>query len=241
MPNDSSPSLITTPAPEILQTPNQTPTSSPQPSAEFKPDPGKTDAENATAKAAFDAEQAKGKPPELTPEQKAAAEAAAKLVVSKDNPFKPEELKLPDGITIDETASKGFVDLINKHGIPRDAAAALVTLQTDLIKAASEKSDAQWNELQTTWQNEVKADKEIGGDKLTTTLSGIGKLLDKYGDSKTRDAFNLTGAGNNPAIVKFLAKMSADLTEPGTRPPPSQTTPAQSLAEKMYPNQGKAA
>lgn len=239
----NEPSLITATAPPIVPTtiqqinPNALP-------AEFKSDPGKTDAENAVAKAAFDAEQAKLKEApkvEPTPEEKAKLEAETKNKVSPDNPFKPEELKLPDGFVIDETASKGFVELVNKHGIPRDGVAELVKLQSDLMKAASERGDAQRDELWNSWRNEVMADKEIGGDKLTQTQAGIGHLLTKYGDAKTRAAFDLTGAGNHPDIIKFLAKMTADLTEPGTRPPPSHTTSEKSLADKMYPNQGKAA
>jgi hypothetical protein len=246
MTTETPQSLATqTPTPSPTPTPEPTPAPSPTPASEFKPDPGKTDAENATAKAAFDAEAAKSKEPakpEPTAEEKAAAEAKAKLAVSKDNPFKPEELKLPEGLTLDEGLSKGFVELVNKHSIPRDVAAELVKLQTDAMKAASEKSDTQWSELQTKWQNDIKADKDFGGDKLATNQSGIGHLLTKYGDADVRAAFDLTGAGNHPAIFRFLSKMAADLVEPGARSPsipPSQSL--QDVASKMYPNQGKAA
>lgn len=218
------------------------PDQTPSPASEFKPDPGKTEVENATAKAAWDAEQAaKAKPPEETPEQKAAKEAAAKNAVSKDNPFKPEELKLPDGVKIDETTSKSFVDLVNKFGIGRDAAAELVNLQVAAMKAASEKGDSAWNDMQTEWQNNIKADPDFAGDKFTTAQAGIGQLLTKYGDAATRAAFDLTGAGNNPAIFKMLSKIAQDLTEPGPRPVPSLTSVPKDHASILFPNQGKAA
>jgi len=215
---------------------NQTPTTSP----EATPAPG--DAVKPPESAPVSSpEAAPGVPPPPTAEEKAAAEAKAKALVSKDNPFKPEELKLPEGFVLNEDASKTFVELVNKHAIPRDAVGDLVKLQADFMKAASEKGETQWNELQTTWQNEVRADPEIGGSKLSQTQSGIGKLLTTYGDDKVRAAFDLTGAGNNPAIVRFLAKMAADLTEPGVRSPPHLPQTEKTAAEVLYPNQGKAA
>ena len=214
----------------------------PSPASEFKPDPGKSEAENLAAKTAWEAEQAaKAKPEAETPEQKAAKETEAKNKVSKDNPFKVEELKLPDGMKIDEPTSKGFVDLVNKFGIPRDAAAELVNLQAAAMKAASEKGESAWNDLQTEWQKAVKADPDFVGEKFTTAQAGIGQLLTKYGDDGVKAAFDLTGAGNNPAIFKFLSKIAKDLTEPGPRPIPSLTSVPKSAAETLFPNQGKAA
>lgn len=204
--------------------------------AEFKPDTTKTEAENAAAKLEFDNKVVADK---KIADDKAAADAANK--VSKDSPFKVEELKLPEGFTLDESTSKGFVELVNKHGIPRDAAAELVKLQADFMKAASEKGDKQWTDLQEQWSNEVKADPEIGGDKLGPTTGAIAKVIDKYGTPELRTAFDLTGAGNNLHVIKFLAKIAKDLTE-GSAPPNSMAAGnQQTIAERMYPNQGKAA
>jgi len=53
-----------------------------------------------------------------------------------------------------------------------------------------------------------------------------------------RGVFDLTGAGNNVHVIKFLAKIAADLGEPGPvsgRP----GAPAKDAAAILYPNQGK--
>lgn len=225
-----------TPPASILTTKTEVNPNALPPVEEFKPDTTKTEAENAAAKVEFDKKAAE------TKAAKDAADAeAAKDKVSKDNPFKVEEIKLPDGFTVDETTSKGFVDLVNKHGISRTAAAEFVKLQADLMKAASEKGDKQWTDLQEQWAKEVKADPEIGGDKLEPAVGAIAKIFDKYGSKELRSAFDLTGAGNNPHVIKFLAKIAKDLNEPGPGPSPSPNASEISLAQKMYPNQGKAA
>lgn len=220
----------------------------PSPASEFKPDPGKTEAENAAAKTAWEAEQAakKADPAAETPEAKAAREAAEKVKVTKDNPFKVEEIKLPEGVALDEATSKGFVDLVNKYGLPRDAVADLVNLQAEAMKSASEKGVNDWNNLRTEWQSQIKADPEVGGQNLTSSQAAIGQLLVKYGgegdaQAQLRRAFDLTDAGNNPHIFKFLSKIAKDLTEPGPRLIPDPSTPPRSAADILFGNQGKAA
>jgi len=180
---------------------------------------------------------------EETPEAKAAREAEEATKVANDtkaNPFKPEEIKFSsDDIKVDPAAAGQFVELVNKFGIPRDAVAGLVALQEQTMKAASEAGSAQWNELQETWRAEVSKDAEIGGEKLQPTLGSISKLLDKYGSPEVRAAFDLTGAGNNPQVIKFLAKVAKDLGEPG--PISGQpAAPPRDPASILFPNQGKS-
>lgn len=183
------------------------------------------------------------KPPvEETPEAKAAREAEEAAKLANDttkNPFKPEEIKFSSAdIKVDEASAKEFTELVNKHGIPRDAVAGLVALQEKTMKAASEAGSAQWKELQESWRQEATKDPEIGGEKLQPSLGAIAKVMDKYGTPELRQAFDLTGAGNNPHVIKFLAKVAKDLTEPG----PISGAPAQpprDPATILFPNQGK--
>ncbi len=239
MPNEPAPNS-NEPTPSLITAPLTTPVPTESTPSEFKPDPGKTEAENAAAKTAWEAEKAK--PSEETAEQKAAKEAEAKNKVSKENPFKVEELKLPEGFTIDEPTSKGFVEIVNKFGLPRDAVAELVALQANAMKVASEKGVNDWNALRTEWQSKIKSDPDFGGDKITVNQAAIGQLLTKYGDDEVRHAFDLTDAGNHPAVFRFLSKIAKDLVEPGPRPVPTPPSPARSAADILYGDtQGKAA
>jgi hypothetical protein len=95
--------------------------------------------------------------------------------------------------------------------------------------------------LQEQWSNEVNADPDVGGDKLAPTTGAIAKIIDKYGTKELRQAFDLTGAGNNLHVIKFLAKIAKDLTEPGPGPSSLPAGVEKSLAQKLYPEQGKAA
>lgn len=144
----------------------------------------------------------------------------------------------PEGLVLDQAMATGFVGLINKYGIPRDAVAELAKLQFDSEQARSVKEGEKWTEVQNEWRKQAEADPAIGGSKLPETLATVGRFMATYGDDEARAAFDLTGAGNHPAIVRMLAKAGALLKE-GT---PVSGTPAEapkSAAERIFPNQGK--
>lgn len=148
---------------------------------------------------------------------------------------------IPDGVEHDEALQKDFIDIANKYGIPRSAIAELVGLQNRTVQGYSDASTKMWQDMQTEWQKTVAADPEIGGDKQQAALAGVHKLVEQFGkDIPTlRQSFDMTGAGNNPDIVKFLARIGKQFSEgtpisggPGSGAPKSQ-------AEILFPNQGK--
>ena len=232
---------------EANLTPNPTPTPTPEPSLlngqqptptpvpEYVPDATKSAEENATLKAAFDkATLEKGE--QLAAEKKAADEKAA-ANDTKVTPFKLEEIKLPDGFVIDETVSKPFVEIVNKYGLGRDAVAELTALQATAMKNVSDGGTKAWSDMQEKWTGEVKADPEIGGEKLPEVLGSISKLVDKYGTPDLRSAMDVTGAGNNPHVIRFLAKVAKDLGEGKFVPAGDPALGKKSAAERLFPNQ----
>jgi hypothetical protein len=99
-----------------------------------------------------------------------------------------------------------------------------------------------WVKLNNDWQTAIKADPEIGGEQFEPMRVNVARLIDDYVgplNSPERKALNqallLTGAGNNPAIVKLFARIAAAHTEGG----PVAGSPARAVpnaAELLYPN-----
>lgn len=233
--------------PDPVVTPTtETPTPSlinggqPTPPAEFVPDATKSAEENATAKTAFEAKAA-----ETAAAEKAKAEGEAKTQAEKDaaakandtkaTPFKLDEIKVPEGMVIDEAVSKPFVEIVNKYGLGRDAVAELVTLQANAMKAASETSTQVWDKMQEDWTKAVKADPDIGGEKLAPALGQIAQLIDHYKIPELRTALDLTGAGNNPHVIKFLHAIAKDLGEGKFVNPNTPAAGTKTAAELLYP------
>lgn len=169
----------------------------------------------------------------LVAEAKPAAEPVVPLTVA--------DIKLPEGVTADDAITKEFIEILNKDMPVKDRAQALIGLQTKALTTASERGSQEFATLQTQWRDQIAKDPEIGGPKLEGNLANIAKVLDRFGTPEARLAFDVTGAGNNPHIVKMMANIAKAVTEPGPVPPGGNPPVKRDAAELLYPNQGKAA
>lgn len=149
-------------------------------------------------------------------------------------PIKFDELTIPEGYNVVEPLKDKFLEILNGELSPKDRANALLDLHKQTTDAALEADSSAWDGMQEEWKNEAKA--EFGAE-LQPTLTNIAKLIDEYGSPELRGAFDLTGAGNNPHVIKFLGKIAGVLTE-GTHVGGTsnvQLTEAQKAA-RLYPS-----
>jgi len=160
-----------------------------------------------------------------------APEAPAPSVLGTEPPAAPEpfdieKLTIPEGLSRDDALFGDFADIAKEHGLTGPVAQTLVDLAAKQVQAANQKLQASWDKQNSDWQAEVRADKEIGGDKLSEVLQTFSKVASdpELSDPKFREALAFTGAGNHPAIVRTLARWAKALSEGGpVRGTPSQT------------------
>lgn len=154
-------------------------------------------------------------------------------------PLALDKLTIPEGVQIDPVLGKSFTDILNNAELkPAERAQALLDLQVEAAKQASEKASEAWGTQRQTWRDQVTADPEIGGAKLEENLGKVSKLLDAYGTPDLRQAFDDLGAGDHPAIVGFLVKLAnahGESTPAIGAPPTAQLTEAERAA-RMYPS-----
>lgn len=170
-------------------------------------------------------------------EQTAEAAEAVKTdtpEVKAPDPVSWEALKLPDTLSANEETQKAFVELMNKDMSPVERSQALVDIAGKMAQNFQESAVAEWEKVKNEWHDAARADPEIGGDKLDPTLGRISKLIDQFGGDEIRKVMDLTGAGDNPQMIKFLNKIALQLTEGG---PTNGGVGAKEmdLARLMYP------
>lgn len=183
-------------------------------------------------------------PPAEVPKVEGEAPKPAEPAKVEEKPpaFVLTDLKLPEGVPADDPQLTQFSKIAADHNIPTAAAQELVNMfQTSAQGFVKANQDA-WTDVNKTWTKEIEADPNIGGANLhTKTLPAISKMLDSVAGPElgleVRKALNLTGAGNNPAIVRLFAKMAAAFSEGSyvQGGAASSTKPAPG-AEAMYPN-----
>lgn len=153
--------------------------------------------------------------------------------------LKAEDLTLPEGLA--KESLNDFLAIANNHELaPKERTEALLGLYASKAKELAEGPFNAFKELNTQWQTEMKNDPEIGGEKLQKdVLPAVSKLIDQFGGDKFRQVLDLTGAGNNPEMARFLYKVAQAFTESSQHVsgnPPAASAPARpSPAAALYP------
>lgn len=167
-----------------------------------------------------------------TPTPEPSQEAAPPAVLTVD------DVKAPEGFDVDESVRDSFLGIMNNQELtPAARAQALVDLQAQIVKSTVEGLSGEVVKQRQEWREAAEKDPEFGGDKLSASLSGIGGLIDEYGDEGLREAFSATGAGDNPHMFRFLARIAAALGE--GRPTPGMPASGGITASDLYPSMKK--
>lgn len=155
-------------------------------------------------------------------------------------PLTAADITFPEDVQVNEAVRDEALAIVNNRELsPKEQLQGLIDLQTKVAKEASEAISETWAQTQQQWQDEVKADPVIGGDKLQSTLASVNKLVSEYGDEKLVEAFAITGAGNNVHVIKFLNSVAGKLLEGGIVQAQTPTNQESSAAERLFPSMKK--
>lgn len=140
--------------------------------------------------------------------------------IIEDAPARPGygEFKLPAGVTVDAESLKPATELFAESGLSQDQAQKFIDLAMARETAAAHKSVQAFVDLQNQWVSEIKADPDIGGDRLKSSLASANRAIDRLNVPGLREALNFTGAGNHPAIVKAFVRLGQMIAEDRFRP-----------------------
>jgi len=186
---------------------------------------------------------------EETTGEKAEGEKGPEEGEKKPETRAPEEyanFSLPEGVTMDETQTVEFKSFAKEQDLTQEQAQKVLEFGGAKLKALVEAPYKEWSETQKKWQAEVKADPDIGGTKYEESVKaaamvfvpGESNPFVKTGEEAQalRQALFVTGAGNNPAMVKFFVNIGRLLAEPGPlRGAPVALDKQGDLLAKMYP------
>lgn len=193
--------------------------------------------------------------PQGTPEEIAAAE---KVAADKENGQDGEVLityeafQMPEGLEIDQDALRDFTPVAQKYKLPQEGAQELVNLFGARLKAQTDAHTKSWNDAMGKWQDDAKADPEIGGDNWGRTQTRISEALKAFSPPNSKDEhgkdlgtnpleeiLKITGLGNHVEFSRLLEKVGKLLEDDKVDVGHALGQSARTGAEVMYPNQGK--
>jgi hypothetical protein len=211
-----------------------------------------------------------GSDPTKTPDSPASSDASqpsadpkpaaeVKDPAAKDPPSGvPEkyEFKAPDNYTLDPAAYEAALPIFKELGLTNDQAQKLIDIQVQRELALAKAPQDAVETMRKDWRGKAEADPDIkatvdknsgktGMDAVKINIARVFNVLPQDLQGELRDAMNLTGAGDHPAMIKAFNKLSAFITEgshvAGANPsalgqtkPGTNTRPT--AAEAMYPN-----
>lgn len=123
------------------------------------------------------------------------------------------EFKAGEGVELDTEALKDFEPVARELNLTNEQAQKLVDAYPKILAGVQKRQAEAWQAQTEQWAADVKADKEIGGDKLTANLSAGQRALDQFGTPELKEYLNATGLGNHPALVKAFIKVGKAMSE----------------------------
>lgn len=160
------------------------------------------------------------------------APADAKPADGADPVAPAYDFKFPEGVKADKEQLAAYTDILGKNNVPPEVGQALLDQHTAaLTKFAEHVSGEQqrvWQETNARWKEEAKADPEIGGAGFETSMKAAARMLELVVKTEEMGAVNqmleMTGAGNNPLMLKMFVRFAKLLDEPAA--PAIQGMPA---------------
>lgn len=125
------------------------------------------------------------------------------------------EFQSAEGVELDTEALKEFEPVAREMNLTNEQAQKLVDVYPKILAGVQQRQAEAWQQTTEQWAADVKADKEIGGDKLPSNLSAAQRALDQFGTPELKEYLNTTGLGNHPDLVKTFVKIGKAMSEDG--------------------------
>ena len=150
----------------------------------------------------------------------------------------PDEytFELPEGVEMDDAALELATPVFKELNLSQDQAQKLVGVFSELQQAQMQASADGFTNTVTKWTEEVKGDKELGGEEFEKNMAVAKRTLDKYGDDALKDDLHTYGWGSNPSLVRLLFKVGQTLEEDNPGGKTGQTSSSGDIVSRMYPN-----
>lgn len=125
----------------------------------------------------------------------------------------PEEyadFTLGEGVEIDKATLEQVKADFKAAGYTQEQAQKAIDLHVANLQAQQEAFITTRKE----WVDELKADKDFGGDKFDVTVTGAQNALRKFDtDGGMLKLLEASGFGDNPTVIKFLARVHKAMGE----------------------------
>ena len=178
-----------------------------------------------------------GEPAKDGAEGKEKAEGEGDDGEPKGAPEEYADFTVPEGVELDAEVLGEFKTLGKDLNLSQEQAQKVADLGVSLSKKWADGLAEHVKETRQGWIDEVKADKDIGGDKLPATLATAKRALDAYGSPALRQLLDSHGLGDNPEFIRFAFKAGQAISEDTMVAAEGESkSPPKTHAQRIFPN-----
>jgi hypothetical protein len=163
---------------------------------EYVHDDTKTAEENAALKAAHDAT----KPKEADPLD----------TVPEDGKY---VLTMPEGVQVNQRLLDDLSPTFKDLGLTTKQAQGLADKFAASEAAAAKARIEEWAATQAKWVADAKADKSMGGDNWSGTVTKAVKAINHFGTPDLKNYLDASGGGNHPELIRLMSKVGDLISE----------------------------
>lgn len=148
------------------------------------------------------------------------------------------DFTLPEGVEPDVELQKSFAGVAKEMGLTQENAQKLVTLQSEHLLTVERAKQEAYEKVQKEWVEEIKADKEFGGEKFESreSINIANRPIKQYGTPELNKILEESGLGNNPHLFRLMYKIGLAMGEDSSINSDQGGQEKKSVASKLYPS-----
>lgn len=170
------------------------------------------------------------------PDASQAQPSADSKTTTESPEVKPVEYKLalPKDSVLEPQSVEKIASFAKERGLSNEQAQAVLDQMNADRSAFVESQKSELVAKSKQWVEQIRTDKELGGDNFNKTVESAKRVVDKYASDSFKAILDSTGLGNHPELVKLFYKISKEM-EPDSLVL-SSAAPAKELTreEKFY-------
>jgi len=117
------------------------------------------------------------------------------------------ELKLSEDSRLSAEALEEISEYAKQKGLTNEEAQDVLSRDEKVVQGFVSRNQAQFEQVQSDWVNQIKQDSEIGGDRFNESVVAAKSVVDRFGSEEFRQELNESGYGNHPGLVRLFAKV----------------------------------
>lgn len=155
------------------------------------------------------------------PVVKTESETKTEPVVEKPvetKPVVPEkyDLKLSEGSLLDAKSLETAAAQAKALGLSNEQAQAFLNEKDSLVRGIVEQQKQALDARATRWAEDVKNDKEIGGEALNENVETAKRFVQRFASDAMKKELDDTGLGNHPELIRMLSRAGKMMKEDTT-------------------------